>query len=261
MAEWLKSLIIGIIQGLTEYLPVSSSGHIELGQALIGHQIEDEATFSVLLHLATVLSTVVVCRRLIWEILVGIFRFDNNSLAFAAKVVISMVPAALVGVFLEDWLDQFFQGQILLVGCCLLLTAALLFFVRKNHQGREVGYFDAVVIGIAQMVAILPGVSRSGATISTAVVFCGVDNAKAAEFSFLMVIPLVLGKVAKDILGGDIALHTLDANMLIGFFAAFVVGVLACQWMLAMVKRGRLLYFSVYCALVGIAAIAVGLVK
>lgn len=261
MLEALKSLLVGIVQGLTEYLPVSSSGHIELAQALMNHKIEDEATFSVILHLATVLSTVVVLRARIAEILAGLFQFKNNeALHFSLRIVVSMIPAALVGVFLEDWLDQFFEGQILLVGCCLWLTAILL-YVANNAKKTEckVGYIEAFWIGVAQMVAILPGVSRSGSTIATAVLL-RVDKGRAAEFSFLMVIPLILGKVAKDVLGGEINTATLaDVNIWLGFLAAFFVGIFACTWMINLVKRGQLYYFSIYCAIVGTVAIVAGL--
>jgi len=260
MAEWLKSLLLGVIQGLTEYLPVSSSGHIELGQALLAHKIEDEATFSVILHLATVLSTIIVLRKTIAEVLGGLLQFKNNeSFHFSLRIVLSMIPAALVGIFLDEWLETFFDGQILLVGCCMWLTAALLFFADKAKKtDRKVGYLEAFWIGLAQMVAILPGVSRSGATIATAVIL-RVDKARAAEFSFLMVIPLILGKVAKDILGGDINITTIDLNMSLGFLSALVVGVFACTWMINLVKRGQLAYFSIYCAIVGTVAIVFGL--
>lgn len=263
MPDWLNALLVGILQGLTEYLPVSSSGHIELGQAILGYEVGDaqaEATFSVVLHLATVLSTVVVLRQDIADIFKGLFQFKwNAEFEFALKVVLSMIPAALAGLFLEKQLEALFAGQILLVGLCLWVTATLLFFAnRAQSTDKDVSYRDAFIIGVAQMIAILPGVSRSGATISTSVLL-QIDKARAARFSFLMVIPLILGKMCKDLLDNNVAWDALGTEMLIGFVSAFVVGILACRLMLDLVKRGKLIYFSVYCFIVGSVAIAYSL--
>ena len=261
MTEWLKGLLVGIVQGLTEFLPVSSSGHIELAQAILGMELEakDETAFSVILHLATVLSTLVVLRREIWAILSGFLRPQDRqaSLLFAGRIILSMIPAALVGVLFNKQIDAFFQGNLLLVGGMLLCTAALLLLAdRAKQTERQVGFVEAAAIGIAQAIAILPGISRSGATISTAVLL-KVDKTQAAHFSFLMVIPLVLGKVAKDLKDGgfDLAESSL-LPMIFGFFGAFLAGLWACRWMINLVRQGRLIYFAIYCGIVG--SIALG---
>ena len=269
MAEWLKSLILGIIQGLTEYLPVSSSGHIELGQALLDFHLEEETAFSVILHLGTVLSTIVVFRHKIWEIIKGLLQFKNNSaFHYSAKIILSMLPAAVVGVLFNDELEALFNGQILLVGIMMLITAGLLFFAQKAQEKQthsiqdvygQLTYFQALGMGFSQMIALLPGLSRSGTTISTGMIL-KVDKAQAAEFSFLMVIPLIVGKVAKDLLDGALPISAIDSNMMIGFFAAFIVGIWACTWMVNLVKRGKLVYFSVYCLVVGSIAIIASLI-
>lgn len=264
MAEWLKSLILGIIQGLTEYLPVSSSGHIELGQALLNHQIEEETAFSVILHLATVLSTIVVFRTKIFSIIKGLLQFkDNDSFHYSAKIILSMLPAGIIGVLFNDELDALFNGQILLVGIMMWVTAFLLYFAQKAQEKQkesiedkygQLTYLQAFGMGFSQMIALLPGLSRSGTTISTGMLL-KVDKGQAAEFSFLMVIPLILGKVAKDLLDGGLPLSAIDSNMIIGFIAAFIVGIWACTWMVNIVKKGKLVYFSIYCMIVGTIAI------
>ncbi|MCH2046406.1 MAG: undecaprenyl-diphosphate phosphatase [Saprospiraceae bacterium] len=261
---WLEALILGIIQGLTEYLPVSSSGHIEIGKEMLGVESQNinNVTFSVVLHFGTVLSTVVVLWKDIVEIFKGLFKFKmNEEWHFAFKIVLSMIPAALVGFLFEDELDALFKGNLLLVGGMLIITGLLLFAADQAKQtNRKVGYFDAIIVGVAQMIAILPGISRSGATISTSVLL-KIDKARAARFSFLMVIPLIMGKVAKDLLSGDISLDEASIMPLtIGFAASFIVGIAACQIMLNLVKRGKLVYFSIYCFVVGIAAMVYQLV-
>ncbi len=260
MSEILKAIILGIIQGLTEFLPVSSSGHIELGQAILGVNYgANEEKFSVILHLATALSTIIVFRKDILEIIKGLFQFKyNEETQFSLKIIISMIPAALVGILFEDYIESFFKGNILLVGVMLLLTGLLLFLADKaKNTLKSVSYSNAFVIGIAQMIAILPGISRSGATISTSVLL-GVDRGKAARFSFLMVVPLILGKVAKDILDGGTIMGTGSEAIpfIAGFFAALITGVVACVWMIALVKKSKLVYFSIYCFIVGLIAIA-----
>jgi undecaprenyl-diphosphatase len=258
--ELIDAIILGIIQGLTEFLPVSSSGHLELGKAILGDNSipQDSLLFTVVVHFATALSTIVVFRRDVWQILRGIFKFQwNEESQFLLKIAISMVPAAMAGVFFESEIESFFGGRIMLVGFMLLVTALLLFLAdRARETEKNVSFLNAFVIGVSQAIAILPGVSRSGATISTSVLL-GVDKGKAARFSFLMVVPLIFGKIAKDLLGGDLTYQDTQALPLaIGFFAAFVSGLLACTWMIKLVKKSKLTYFAVYCMLVGIIAIA-----
>ena len=270
--DWLAALILGIIQGLTEYLPVSSSGHIELGKYLMGTKIEENTTFTVVLHFATVLSTIVVFRRDISTIIKGLFQFENNdAFQFSIKVIISMIPAAVVGIVFNDQIESLFIGNILLVGLMLWVTALLLFFAERDkskliknnaiidanlkNQYSDVTFLHSLWIGIAQAIAILPGVSRSGATISTAILL-NVNRNEAARFSFLMVIPLIMGKVAKDLLDGKFSMQNEETfNMFIGFIAAFVVGIFACNWMLNIVKKGKLTYFALYCTIVGTIAV------
>jgi undecaprenyl-diphosphatase len=259
MRELFDAIILGIIQGLTEFLPVSSSGHIELGQAIFNMKDygDLEQQLSVVLHLATALSTIVVFRKDILHILKGLFQFKNNEeFQFSVKIIISMIPAVVVGLLFEEQLEALFSGQVLLVGFMLLITGALLFLAdRAKDTPKGVSYPNALIVGLAQMVAILPGISRSGATISTSVLL-GIDRAKAAQFSFLMVVPLILGKVAKDILGGDFAYSSeLFVPFLGGFIAAFVTGMYACLWMIALVKQSKLTYFAIYCFIVGVLAI------
>jgi len=254
-----EAIILGIVQGLTEFLPVSSSGHLELTKAIVGDNSlpEESLMLTVLLHAATALSTIVIFRKDIKELLSGLFQFKNNEeFQYSFKIVLSMIPAAAVGVLFEEEIEQLFGGQILLVGVMLLLTGTLLFLADKaKNTLKDVSTKNAVLIGIAQAIAILPGISRSGATISTSVLL-GIDRQKAARFSFLMVVPLILGKMAKDLLSGDLANTEADTLILVaGFIAAFVSGLLACQWMISLVKRSQLKYFSFYCYVVGIAAI------
>ena len=256
----LEAIILGLIQGLTEFLPVSSSGHLELAKALFGDQSvpQESLTFTVVLHAATALSTIVIFRREIAQIFKGLFQFTwNDEMKFSLKIIISMIPAVIIGLAFEEELESFFSGKILLVGCMLLVTAALLLLADKaKNTSKNVTFNNAVVIGISQAIAMLPGISRSGATISTSVLL-GIDRTKAARFSFLMVVPLILGKVAKDLLGGDINFSDTSVTPLAaGFIAAFVSGILACNWMIALVKKSKLSYFSIYCAIVG--SIAIG---
>lgn len=263
--DLIDSFILGIIQGLTEFLPVSSSGHLELGKAILGdHSVPKESLLlTVVLHFATALSTIVVFRKDIWSIIKGILKFKwNTDLQFASKIAISMLPAVVVGVFFEKELEQLFGGNILLVGCMLLVTAALLFLAdQAKDTTKKVSFSNAFIIGISQAIAMLPGISRSGATISTSVLL-GNDKTKAARFSFLMVVPLIFGKIAKDISSGDLTYD--DGNfaaLSIGFVAAFVAGLFACTWMIALVKKSKLSYFALYCAIVGLVAIIFSLLN
>lgn len=261
----LDAILLGIIQGLTEFLPVSSSGHLELGKAILGDNSlpEESMLFTVVLHFATALSTIVVFRKDIWTILKGFLQFKwNEDTQFISKIALSMIPAAVIGVFFEEELEQLFGGNIILVGFMLIITGLLLFLAdRAKNTNKKVSFIDAFVIGISQAIAILPGISRSGATISTSVLL-GNDKPKAARFSFLMVVPLILGKIAKDILSGDLTYETSNFSILvIGFIAAFIAGLFACTWMIKLVKNSKLKYFAIYCAIVGVIAIIVSLLN
>ena len=259
----LDALILGIIQGLTEFLPVSSSGHLELGKAILGDNSipQESLLFTVVLHFATALSTLVVFRKDVFEILKGTLKFQyNEESQFIAKIVLSMLPAAAVGLFLEEEIEQLFGGKILLVGCMLIITAALLLLAdRAKSTSKDVSFSNAFIIGISQAIAILPGISRSGATISTSVIL-GNDKTKAARFSFLMVVPLIFGKIVKDLISGDITYENSNfTNLSIGFTAAFISGLFACTWMIGIVKRSKLSYFAIYCILAGVIAIGYAL--
>jgi undecaprenyl-diphosphatase len=260
-----EAIILGIIQGLTEFLPVSSSGHLELAKAILGDTSvpEESLTFTVILHFATALSTLVIFRKEVAEILRGLFQFTwNDELKFSLKIIISMIPAVLVGLLFEEQLESFFGGKILLVGVMLLLTALLLLLADKaKNTTKEVSFSNSVIIGISQAIAMLPGISRSGATISTSVLL-GIDRTRAAKFSFLMVVPLIFGKIGKDVLSGDLSFQSSDIIPIsAGFMAAFLAGLVACKWMIAIVKKSKLSYFSIYCAIVGFIAITYALLN
>ena len=257
--NWIEALILGIVQGLTEFLPVSSSGHLEIVKALFGDTLvaEESMFMTVMMHGATALSTIVIFRKEIAEIFIGLSQFKwNEQTIFSVKIILSMIPAAFVGVVFNDQIEALFDGRILFVGFMLLLTALLLFLADKaKTTDKGVGYKAAIIIGISQAIAILPGISRSGATISTSVLL-GVDRSKAARFSFLMVVPLILGKMVKDLLSSDFTPSGQSFTpVAIGFIAAFITGLFACTWMIKIVKRSKLTYFAVYCAIVGIITI------
>lgn len=313
--NWFEALILGLVQGLTEFLPVSSSGHLELGKAILGIQARDNLTFSIVVHGATVLSILVVFWKDIVRLFTQSFRWEyNDSSSYVLKILVSMVPVGIVGAFFKDQVESYFTGNILLVGSMLLITATLLIIthfvpegaertrVGKEGKGRDISFFDAFIIGIAQAVAVMPGISRSGATITTAL-FLGNKRAEAARFSFLMVIlPIIAANILdlKDILsaaGSEIAGSGMAGSvmadtgmagagladsvmagsvmagsgslaadaaiglipLLIGFLTAFISGLIACRWMLKIVSRGKLLYFGIYCLIVGIIAIFAGL--
>lgn len=263
--EIIDAIILGIIQGLTEFLPVSSSGHLELGKAILGDDSvpEESLLFTVVLHFATALSTIVIFRKDILELIKGALKFTwNDDLQFIAKIALSMIPAVIVGLFFEKQLEALFGGNILLVGCMLIVTAVLLFMADKaKDTDKKVSFKNAFIIGVSQAIAMLPGISRSGATISTSVLL-GNDKTKAARFSFLMVVPLIFGKIAKDIMSGDLAYDAGNFKALsIGFIAAFVAGLFACTWMIALVKKSKLRYFAIYCVIVGVIAITFSLLN
>ena len=263
--DLIEAIVLGIIQGLTEFLPVSSSGHLELAKAILGNNSvpEESLTFTVVLHFATALSTLVVFRKEVGEIFKGLFQFKwNDEMQFSLKIIASMIPAVIIGLLFEKQLEAFFGGRILFVGLMLLVTAILLIFADKaTNTTKKISYKNAVIIGVSQAIAMLPGISRSGATISTSVLL-GIDRTKAARFSFLMVVPLIIGKVAKDILGGEINFSGSDIIPLsAGFIAAFIAGLAACSWMISLVKKSKLSYFSIYCAVVGFIAIGYSLLN
>ena len=256
---FLEALIQGIVQGLTEFLPVSSSGHLELVKAIQGQDLSGESSIlmTVVLHFATALSTIVVFRQEIWEIIRGLLQFKiNNEFLFSVKIVLSMIPAALIGLLFEEQIDALFNEQVLLVGCMLFITGLLLFLADKaKNTNQHVGFGHSIIIGVAQAIAILPGISRSGATIGTSVLL-GIDRERAARFSFLMVVPLILGKVAKDVLSDEFTASGVSLSALtVGFVAAFVTGILACTWMIALVKRSKLSWFAYYCFIIGAGAV------
>lgn len=260
MNEIIRSIILGIIQGLTEFLPVSSSGHLELGKYFMNDTsiAEQSMLMTVVLHAATALSTIVIFRKDIAEILKGLFQFKwNEQTIFSLKIIISMIPATIIGLLFEEQMEQLFDQQILLVGLMLIITGILLFMAdRAQRTDKPVNYTNAFIVGISQAIAILPGISRSGATISTCVLL-GIDREKAARFSFLMVVPLILGKMAKDIMSGEIAFSSnAILPMSLGFIAAFLTGLVACTWMIQLVKRSKLTGFSIYCFVV--AALVIG---
>ncbi len=257
--NYIEAIILGIVQGLTEFLPVSSSGHLELAKVLFGDNSipKESLTFTVVLHFATALSTLVIFRKDVWQIIRGLFQFKmNEEFIFSVKIIVSMIPAVIIGLLFEAELEAFFNRNVLLVGFMLLITGLLLFLADKaKNTNKNVTYNNAFIIGISQAIAMLPGISRSGATISTSVLL-GVDRTRAARFSFLMVVPLIFGKVAKDFASGSINFSDESFGVMsAGFLAAFIAGLLACQWMIALVRNSKLYYFSIYCFLVGAIAI------
>ena len=262
MSSIFAAILLGIIQGLTEFLPVSSSGHLEITTFILEHfdnkgLPEENILMTVVLHSATALSTLFIFRDEVAQIFRGLLQFKwNEEFQFSLKIIISMVPAAVVGVLFDEQIDALFGGRILLVGSMLIVTGLLLFVADKaKNTTQSVNFGRSLIIGIAQAIAILPGISRSGATISTSVIL-GIDREKAARFSFLMVVPLIFGKITKDILSGDMVSESAALIPLIaGFLAAFITGLIACKWMISLVKKSQLKYFSYYCFTIGILAI------
>ena len=265
--DWLQALWLGLIQGLTEYLPVSSSGHLTIASHLFGIEGEENLAFTVAVHVATVFSTLVVLWKEIAWIFRGLFRFQyNDETRYVANIVVSMIPVGIVGVFFKDKVEEVFGSGLVIVGAMLIVTALLLTFsyYAKPRAKENISIKDAFIIGLAQAVAVLPGLSRSGSTIATGLLL-GNNKARLAQFSFLMVIPPILGKALLDTVKmvkhgtaavmGDISLGVLA----VGFIAAFVSGCVACKWMINIVKRGKLVYFSIYCAIVGVITLLLSL--
>ena len=255
--NWFEALVLGLLQGFTEYLPVSSSGHLAIGSAIFGINGEDNLTFTIMVHVATVLSTLVILWKEIDWILKGLFKFKmNEETKYFINIIISMIPVGIVGVFFKDTVEEIFGSGLLIVGCMLIVTALLLTFsyYAKPRQRENISPWHAFVIGLSQALAVLPGLSRSGTTIATGLLL-GNKKEKMAQFSFLMVIPPILGEALLDLLKGLKGEETLGGietfPMVVGFVAAFVSGCLACKWMINIVKKGKLVYFGVYCAIAG----------
>ena len=256
---WIEALVLGVIQGLTEFLPVSSSGHLEIGSVLLGLQGSDNLLFAVVVHLATALSTVIVYRRDIGHLTLGLISFKaNESWNYTFKILLSMIPVAVIGLLWQDEIEAFFSGNLLLVGSMLLITASLLLV--SHYYGKQSGditFLKALIIGMAQAVAVLPGISRSGATISTALIL-GVEREKAARFSFLMVLIPIVGAAMlklKDYFETSASTEIAAPSLIVGFLAAFLSGYFACRLMIRLVTKGSLIFFSAYCGIVGIIAI------
>ncbi|MPQ49015.1 UDP-diphosphatase [Marinifilum sp. N1E240] len=258
--NWIEALILGLLQGLTEFLPVSSSGHLELGKALLGVNAENNLAFTVVVHGATVLSTIIVFRKDILSLIRDVFSFQwNESTQYIAKIAVSMIPIGIVGVFFKDEVAALFDnnGILLIVGCMLLVTATLLGFTYYAKQkDKEISFKDALIIGLAQTFAILPGISRSGATIATGLLL-GNKKADVAKFSFLMVLVPIIGENILCLFSGEFTSGgSLEVTpLIVGFIAAFASGLLACSWMIKLVKKGKLIYFAFYCLIIGVIAI------
>lgn len=263
--NWFEALVLGLVQGLTEYLPVSSSGHLAIGSHLFGVDGADNLAFTIAVHVATVLSTLVVLWREIDWIFRGLFKCELNAeTRYALNIVVSMIPIGIVGVFFKDQVEAVFGSGLLIVGCMLVLTAVLLTFsyYAKPRQKEHIGLRDAFIIGLSQACAVLPGLSRSGTTIATGLLL-GNKKANMAQFSFLMVIPPILGEALLDTLkmakGEDVFGGIDTLPLVVGFVAAFVSGCAACKWMINIVKKGKLIYFAIYCAIAGAATVAYSL--
>ncbi len=263
--DWFQALILGLIQGLTEYLPVSSSGHLTIGQEILGISGGDNLMFDVAVHVATVCSTLVVLWSEIEWIVKGLFKCElNDETRYALNILVSMIPVGIVGVFFKDDVEAIFGSGLLIVGIMLLVTASLLAFsyYAKPRQKEKISLKDAFIIGVAQACAVMPGLSRSGSTIATGLLL-GNKKERLAQFSFLMVIPPILGEVLLDgvkaVKGVDVFGDIGTLPLIVGFVAAFASGCFACKWMINIVKRGKLIYFAAYCAVAGLVAIAYSL--
>lgn len=254
--SWWQAIILGIVQGLTEFLPVSSSGHLAIGKALLGVGSGENLVFEVAVHAATSMAIIFVFWTEIVKLLKGFFKFRlNEETQYVLKIVISMVPVFVVGVFFKDEVEAVFSS-LLVVGAGLCLTALLLFLSDgAKRSGEEIKWWQALVIGAGQALAVIPGLSRSGTTISTGLL-CGVKRESVAQFSFLMVLVPILGEAFLDIISGDVAASSVGVfPLILGFFAAFVSGLLACRAMIALVKKTKMKWFALYCALLGLIVI------
>ena len=263
--DWLQALILGLVQGLTEFLPVSSSGHLAIGREILGIEASEDLVFEVTVHAATVLSTIVVFRKEILRLLRALFGFKyNDETDYILKICVSMIPVFVVGMFFKDRVEDLFSSP-LVVGVALMVTALLLFLsdspalshrrVPSEAVRNGIGWWQAFVIGLGQALAVVPGLSRSGTTISTGLL-CGVKRENVAQFSFLMVLVPILGEAFLDVVGGDMASSSVGAlPLLVGFAAAFISGLFACRVMIAIVKKARLKWFALYCALCGLAVV------
>lgn len=257
--NWIEAIILGLIQGLTEFLPVSSSGHLVIGQVLLGLNMEDSLTFTVIVHGATVLSTIVVFFSEIMSILKGGLKFEyNDSTKYILKILLSMIPVLFVGLLFKDKVEALFDGNLRFIGFMLLITATLLALssLIKRKSTKKIPYLDAFIIGIAQAFAVIPGISRSGATIATGILL-GNNREEVARFSFLMVLLPIIGANLLDILKyeGSTTSGISPWILLTGFLAAFISGLIACKWMINIVKKGKLYYFAIYCAIIGLTSI------
>lgn len=262
--DWLQALILGLVQGLTEFLPVSSSGHLTIGREILGVEAAQDLVFEITVHVATVLATIIVFRKEILKLLSGLFKFKyNDETDYILKICVSMIPVFIVGMFFKDQVEALFSS-LLVVGIALLVTALLLLFsdiyggrgkvAAKDHR-NGIGWWQAFVVGLGQALAVIPGLSRSGTTISTGLL-CGVKRSDVAQFSFLMVLVPILGEAFLDLVGGDMASSSVGTvPLIVGFLAAFVSGLFACKVMIALVKKARLSWFALYCAIVGLAVI------
>jgi len=261
--EWFEALILGLVQGLTEFLPVSSSGHLTIGRELLGVESSGDLVFEVTVHAATVLSTIIVFRKQIWQLLCGLFKFKyNDETDYLFKIAVSMIPVFIVGMFFKDKVEALFTS-LMVVGVALMVTAILLFFSdfaskkaqQENTARNGINYWQAFAVGLGQALAVVPGLSRSGTTISTGLL-CGVKREVMAQFSFLMVLIPILGEAFLDLVGGEMAASTVGTTpLIIGFLAAFFSGLFACKVMIALVRKARLSWFALYCAIVGIIVI------
>ena len=263
--EWFEAIILGLNRGLGEFLPGSSSGHLVIGRELLGVEASEDLVFEVLVHAATVLSTIVVFRKQIWGLLKGFFKFKyNDETDYLLKIAVSMIPVFIVGVFFKDYVEGLF-GSLTAVGCALIVTALLLAFSDLASKpgkapflpaGKEyrngISYWQAFVVGLGQAIAVAPGLSRSGTTISTGLI-CGVKRDVMAQFSFLMVLVPILGEAFLDVVGGEFAASSIGAlPLILGFVSAFISGLFACKVMIALVKKAKLSWFALYCAIVAL---------
>ena len=261
--NWLHALLLGLVQGLTEFLPVSSSGHLAIAKAVLGVEVSEDLSFEIVTHAATVLATIVIFRKQIWKLLCGLFKFKyNDETDYILKIGVSMIPVFVVGVFFKDFVEELF-GSLLVVGLALVVTAQLLLFSdrasvkkqKENEARNGISWLQAIVIGLGQAFAVIPGLSRSGTTISTGLI-SGVKREDVAQFSFLMVLVPILGEAFLDLVGGDFAASSVGSLQLcLGFVTAFLSGLFACKAMIALVKRAKLRWFALYCAIVGLAVI------